>query len=294
RNIIILSDEVYENLHYTASFPRMATLSAAIAARTISIASVGKAFNATGWRVGHAIGHESLITHVKWAHVLLSYVASGPAQEAAAVAYEEADHEAFYDSNREFFRHKVDNLCHFLDELGLSVCYHECMGSSMSLPHLLLIPGFWEGTSVYDSVISSLQAHGYSAQAIPLSSTGHASPGNPSMKDDVAFIRGIIAPLVEEEEKDVLLVLHSAGGFLGPMAIEGLSHKEREARGKKGGVVKIVFLSGAIWKEGYMHCPLPFFDYQVTETSFVPVEACIRAILAVVEGLNSTWWGLLR
>lgn len=167
----------------------------------------------------------------------------------------------------------------------------------MSLPHILLIPGFWEGPSVYDSVISSLQAHGYTAQAIPLSSTGHASPGNPSMKDDVAFIRAVIAPLVEEEGKEVLLVLHSAGGFLGSMAIEGLSRKEREATGKQGGVVKIVFLSGAIWKEGYKHGPLPFFDYQVSTTtavSFVRVKACTRVFLAVVEGLNSKWWGILR
>ena len=133
----------------------------------------------------------------------------------------------------------------------------------MALPHILLIPGFWEGTSVFDVVITSLRAHGYNAQAIPLSSTGHASPNNPSMKDDVAEIRSVIAPLVEREEKDVVLVLHSAGAFLGSMALEGLSAKERTEKGKKGGVKKIVFLAGAVWPEGFQHGPLPFFDYQV-------------------------------
>ncbi|KAL8787998.1 MAG: hypothetical protein Q9213_001890 [Squamulea squamosa] len=135
----------------------------------------------------------------------------------------------------------------------------------MSCPHILLIPGFWEGTSVYNDVLSSLRAHNASAQTIPLSSTGHASPNNPSMKDDVASIRSVIAPLVEKDEAEVLLVLHSAGAFLGSMAIEGLSLKEREAIGKKGGVRKIVFLSGAIWAEGFLHGPLPFFDYQGNE-----------------------------
>ncbi|KAL8917845.1 MAG: hypothetical protein Q9172_005667 [Xanthocarpia lactea] len=134
----------------------------------------------------------------------------------------------------------------------------------MSLPHVVLIPGFWEGPSVYDAVVSSLKAHSYSAQTIPLCSTGQPSPNNPSMKDDVAVFRSVIAPLVEKEEKDVLLILHSAGGFLGPMAIEGLSSKERAATGKKGGVSKIVFLTGAIWEEGFKHVPLPFFDYQVS------------------------------
>ncbi|KAI4094213.1 MAG: hypothetical protein LQ344_002292 [Seirophora lacunosa] len=119
RNIVIIADEVYEHLHYTASFPRIATLGDDISTRTISIGSVGKTFNATGWRVGFAIGHERLIAHVKWAHVLLSYVASGPAQEAAAVAYEEVEAEGFFDSNRQMFKRKMDNLSLFLGQIGL-------------------------------------------------------------------------------------------------------------------------------------------------------------------------------
>ncbi|KAL8887739.1 MAG: hypothetical protein Q9215_004741, partial [Flavoplaca cf. flavocitrina] len=68
--------------------------------------------------------------------------------------------------------------------------------------------------------------------------TGRASPNNPSMKDDVASIRTAIAQTVEQDEKDVVLVLHSAGAFLGCMAIEGLSIKERSRQGKQGGVRK--------------------------------------------------------
>ncbi|KAI4184782.1 MAG: hypothetical protein LQ348_004500 [Seirophora lacunosa] len=135
----------------------------------------------------------------------------------------------------------------------------------MSPPHILLIPGFWEGTSVYDVVLNSLHEQGYSAQAVPLPSTGKSSPGNPSMKDDVASIRSVITPLVEEEGREILLVLHSAGAFLGSMAIEGLSCKERSTAGQKGGVTKIVFLAGAVWEEGFQHGPLPFFDYQGNE-----------------------------
>lgn len=173
----------------------------------------------------------------------------------------------------------------------------------MSPPHILLIPGFWEGTSVYDVVLNSLHEQGYSAQAVPLPSTGKSSPGNPSMKDDVASIRSVITPLVshfryfqllnmavwrfkcrnrarllisnliqvEEEGREILLVLHSAGAFLGSMAIEGLSCKERSTAGQKGGVTKIVFLAGAVWEEGFQHGPLPFFDYQVrSENPFPP------------------------
>lgn len=136
------------------------------------------------------------------------------------------------------------------------------------LPHILLIAGFWEGTHVYDSLVHLLRNHNYSADVVPVISTGRKSPGNPSMKDDVAFIRQRIEEAVKGGgEQEVLLVLHSAGAFLGSMAIEGLSVKERQAKGQKGGVGKIVFLAGAIWPEGFMHGPLPFFEYEVCSIS---------------------------
>ena len=122
-DVVVLSDEVYEHLNYNTGekFPRIATLSPQIFDRTISIGSVGKTFNATGWRIGYAVGNQNLIKHVQWAHVLLSYVPPGPAQEAAAVAYETADKEGFWNYNKQLFKSKVDNLCSFLDSLGLSV-----------------------------------------------------------------------------------------------------------------------------------------------------------------------------
>ncbi|KAL8963656.1 MAG: hypothetical protein Q9193_000100 [Seirophora villosa] len=156
----------------------------------------------------------------------------------------------------------------------------------MSYPHIPLIPGLWVGTSVYDVALNSLYEQGYSARAVPLPSTGKSSSGNPSMKDDVASIRSAITPLVshfrylqlpsmamwsfkcldrehllisnfiqvEEEGREILLDLHSAGAFLGSMAIEGLSCKERTAAGQKGRVTKIVFLAGA---GNEMYCRTP-------------------------------------
>lgn len=68
-----------------------------------------------------AIGNENLIEHIQWAHILLAYVTPGPAQEAAAIAYEQADEQDFWKDNMRLFKSKVDNMCRFLDELGLPV-----------------------------------------------------------------------------------------------------------------------------------------------------------------------------
>lgn len=134
----------------------------------------------------------------------------------------------------------------------------------MAKPVVVFVPGFWEGVSVFDSVKTDLETeHGYSTLAVPLTSTGTASPGNPSLKDDVGGIRSAIEPLVHDG-KELLLVLHSAGGFLGAEAIRGLSVKEQLREGNQGGVKMIVFLSAGIWREGFHHQPLPCFEYDVS------------------------------
>lgn len=71
--------------------------------------------------MGYAIGNENLIKHVQWAHVLLSYVTPGPAQEAAAAAYEDPRSEDFFNDNRSLFKQKIDIFCQILDDLGLMV-----------------------------------------------------------------------------------------------------------------------------------------------------------------------------
>ena len=88
------------------------------------------------------------------------------------------------------------------------------------------------------------------------------------MKDDIAAVRSTIADLVNAEQ-DVVLVLHSAGGFLGSNAAEGLDTKARQLAGLRGGVSKIVFLAGAAFPEGYKHVPLPFFTYDVNQPVFL-------------------------
>ena len=58
---------------------------------------------------------------------------------------------------------------------------------------------------------------------------------------------------------------------MGSNAIEGLSLKARQAKQLRGGVSKIVFLSGAVFPEGFKHAPLPFFTYDVS-TDPVPLR----------------------
>lgn len=82
------------------------------------------------------------------------------------------------------------------------------------------------------------------------------------MYDDITAIRSAVTKLVENGET-VILVPHSAGGFLASNAIKGLGIQVRRENNLMGGVSKIVFLTGAIFPEGFKHGPLPFFTYDV-------------------------------
>lgn len=116
--IIILSDEVYDRLYYVP-FKRIATLSPELAEITLTVGSAGKAFYATGWRVGYLIGPPHLIKYVAAAHTRICYSSVSPLQEAAAIGFEKAEKEGFWDNAVSEMRGKIQRFCEVFDELGL-------------------------------------------------------------------------------------------------------------------------------------------------------------------------------
>ncbi|MCJ1309128.1 hypothetical protein MMC25_002783 [Agyrium rufum] len=116
--ILILSDEVYDRLYYVP-FTRIATLSPEIAALTLTVGSAGKNFYATGWRVGWLIGPPNLIKYVAAAHTRICYSSVSPLQEAAAVGFEQADKEGFWEDSKKEMMSKMRRFCAVFDELGL-------------------------------------------------------------------------------------------------------------------------------------------------------------------------------
>ena len=62
-DLVVISDEIYEKVLYDgASHVSIASLGPEIAARTVVINGVSKAYAMTGWRVGYAAGPKDLIT----------------------------------------------------------------------------------------------------------------------------------------------------------------------------------------------------------------------------------------
>lgn len=129
-------------------------------------------------------------------------------------------------------------------------------------PTIIFVPGLWEGPKVFTKLTTLLQTQGYTTHIASLLSTGHTSPGKPSMNNDIAHIRSTISASVDAGE-EVLLICHSAGGFLGSAAIQGLTLKARKEKELKGGVVKILFIAAGVFPLGSKPPQTPFYEFNV-------------------------------
>ncbi|WP_404827686.1 pyridoxal phosphate-dependent aminotransferase [Streptomyces aureocirculatus] len=128
RNLLVVTDEVYEHLVFSdatapdgsgtpahlplASFPGMRE-------RTVTIGSAGKTFSFTGWKVGWVTSTPDLVTAVRSAKQYLTFVASGPFQYAVAEALALPD--TYFTGIREDMRAKRDLLSAGLTAAGFDV-----------------------------------------------------------------------------------------------------------------------------------------------------------------------------
>ena len=113
KDILIISDEVYEHIifdnavHYSmAKFPELAQ-------RSIVIGSFGKTFHATGWKVGYALAPEAITREIRKIHQFVTFSVHTPTQYAYAEYLTDAGHYtglgAFYQQKRDLF---LDGLRH--------------------------------------------------------------------------------------------------------------------------------------------------------------------------------------
>ena len=110
----------------------------------------------------------------------------------------------------------------------------------MSRPIFVCVPGASHSPLIYDPVKSALAYYGYEVTPIALPSVG-GSPATYDFTEDVREIRNYVAQLADSG-RDVILVMHGYGGLPGSEALHGLGKEEREQRGLRGGVVRLVFI----------------------------------------------------
>jgi len=112
RNIVVLSDEVYEHLvfdevrhHSAASFPELRE-------RSFVIGSFGKTFHVTGWKTGFCVAPPALMQMFRQIYQFVSFCGVTPIQVALTEymqLHSEHIHElsGFYQAKRDLFNHAL-------------------------------------------------------------------------------------------------------------------------------------------------------------------------------------------
>ncbi|MGY3212963.1 methionine aminotransferase [Mucilaginibacter sp. HD30] len=121
RDIFILSDEVYEHLIYDGATHHSMARYPDLAQRSFVVASFGKLFHATGWKVGYCLAPAYLTHEFRKIHQYIVFSVNSAVQTAIANYLED---ENVYLSLPAFFQQKRD---HFVN--GLSATQFELLPS---------------------------------------------------------------------------------------------------------------------------------------------------------------------
>jgi len=118
RDLVVVTDEVYEHMTYDVEHRPLATFDG-MAERTLTISSAGKTFSFTGWKIGWACGPARLVRPVLMAKQFLTFVSGAPFQPAMAVGLRLPD--SYFDGLRATLQGKRDRLIAGLRNVGLEV-----------------------------------------------------------------------------------------------------------------------------------------------------------------------------
>ncbi|CAN7614906.1 pyridoxal phosphate-dependent aminotransferase [Mycolicibacterium frederiksbergense] len=119
RDLLVITDEVYENLVFDGLRHRPLAALPGMAERTVTISSAAKMFNVTGWKIGWACGPADLIAGVRAAKQYLSYVGGAPFQPAVAKALNDEDGWSL--AMRDTLQARRDQLAAALTDIGFGV-----------------------------------------------------------------------------------------------------------------------------------------------------------------------------
>ena len=107
-NIIILSDEVYEHIVFDGQAHQSMLRNTELAARSLIVASFGKTYHVTGWKIGYCVAPAALMQAFRRVHQFVQFVVATPMQLALAdILASDPEHYlqlgAFYQRKRDHF-----------------------------------------------------------------------------------------------------------------------------------------------------------------------------------------------
>jgi len=104
RNILLLSDEVYEHITFDGRQHHSLLRYPDLAERAFCISSFGKTYHVTGWRIGYCVAPEKLMHEFLCIHQFINFATNAPLQYALADFLR--DHPGFHQGLGSFYEEK--------------------------------------------------------------------------------------------------------------------------------------------------------------------------------------------
>ncbi|HWF78946.1 MAG TPA: pyridoxal phosphate-dependent aminotransferase [Streptosporangiaceae bacterium] len=118
RDLIVITDEVYEHMVYAGEHVPIRTLPG-MRERTATISSAGKTFSFTGWKIGWVTGTAEMVAAIRTVKQFLTFASGGAFQYAIASALNLPDE--YYSSVAADLAVKRDLMCDGLAAVGFDV-----------------------------------------------------------------------------------------------------------------------------------------------------------------------------
>ncbi len=106
-DILVLSDEVYEHILFDGRTHESVSKYPGLASRSFIVASFGKTFHTTGWKLGYCMAPKQLMAEFRKVHQFLVFSCNTPMQYACAEFLKDKNHYLelgkFYQEKRDYF-----------------------------------------------------------------------------------------------------------------------------------------------------------------------------------------------
>jgi len=113
RDILVLSDEVYEHIIFDGVDHQSASRFPDLASKSIIVGSFGKTFHATGWKMGFVLAPENIMAEFRKVHQFVVFAVNTPIQYAVAEYLQNPNNYNslgnFYQQKRDFFISAISN-----------------------------------------------------------------------------------------------------------------------------------------------------------------------------------------
>lgn len=122
---------------------------------------------------------------------------------------------------------------------------------SSKTPVLVLVPGAFGTPAGFNQLLPFLERASVTTYPGAYPSCDPPDPAAATCARDIASLRdNVLVPLLDEQQRDVVLLAHSYGGVVGGAAAKGLDVRTRGAQGKTTAVVGLIYVAGNITLDG--------------------------------------------